>query len=575
MKKLLSIMLALLLAAAPLGVLAENAVQPKLVADDVTLDTDGSDGYSGDYVVIYNPNTNANGAGLSTGNMSGLIETNISANTAPAASAEATEPYMIDVDAKFAEQAKKDGITRESIKVPVNDGGYRFEVGDTMDFSITSYSPLPDWTIEFKVLAKGEHCYIWTPTSTDPNVHPLDGIDPSYGAIAAAEFDSKFDLMQASFGDHENGAGDGRLNILYYNIHDGWQLGQGYVGGYFSPWDFFTNQIPCLHIDTYPGVHYTAADGTEINDISRTYNVMVHEYQHLINFSNTENMETWENECMSAAAEEICYPGSSISRRIMSWTNYDFADGNWFDPPEEYRYNPAYLLHNGYSMYEWDNNMSTDNILVLYAQVSLFAQYIFSQYGNGTFRQLLAQDAQGRAFPQAFQNVTGRSAAEFVKNFRIALTANTAQNVLGGVYGFKVQEGYDPAQYHGVQNLYSWLGPVVFTGSQCSIKSGGAITVKPVGGVYNPPAGASSGLVYVGVTRNTSSQPNPYEKGDVDLNGSVQIADAVLALRNVLGLIQLTQQQLEIGDMDNSGSVNVADAVSILRRAMGLRQLSK
>lgn len=568
MKKLFSIMLALLLAVAPLGVLAENTVQPKLVADDVTLDTDGSDGYSGDYVVIYNPNTS--GSGLSTGNMSGLIKTNVGTNAAPAAPTAHAEPYMIDVDAQFAEQAKKDGITRKSIKSPVNNGGYRFEVGDTMNFSIMSYSPLPDWTIEFKVLAKGEHCYIWTPTSTNANVHPLDGIDPDYGAMAAAEFDSKFDLMQSSFGDHENGAGDGRLNILYYNIDDGWQLGQGYVGGYFSPWDFFTNQIPCLHVDTYPGVHYTAADGTEINDIARTYNVMVHEYQHLINFSNTENMETWENECMSAAAEEICYPGSSVSRRIQSWTDYDFPNDDWHNPPEEYPYVSDFLLHNGYSMYEWDNNMSTNNILVLYAQVSLFAQYIYTQYGNTTFRQLLMQDAQGRAFPQAFQNVTGQSAAEFVKNFRIALTANTAQNVLGGTYGFRMQEGYDPANYHGVQNLYSWLGPVVFTGNQCSIQAGGAITVKPVGGVYNPPSGASNGLVYVGVTRGESSQPNPYEKGDVDMNGTVQIADAVLALRKSLGLVELNPQQIELGDMDNSGSVTVADAVTILRKSMGL-----
>ena len=568
MKKLFSIMLALLLAVAPLGVLAENTVQPKLVADDVTLDTDGSDGYSGDYVVIYNPNTS--GAGLSTGNMSGLIETNIGTNAAPAVPSAPAEPYMIDVDARFAEQAKKDGITRESVKSPVPENDYKFEVGDTMEFSIMSYSPLPNWTIEFKVLAKGDHCYIWTPTSTNANVHPLDSIDPSYGEIAAAEFDSKFDLMQSSFGDHENGAGDGRLNILYYNIDDGWQLGQGYVGGYFSPWDFFTNQIPCLHVDTYPGVHYTAADGTEINDIARTYNVMVHEYQHLINFSNTENMETWENECMSAAAEEICYPGSSVSKRIQSWTNYSFPNGDWNNPPEEFPYVSNFLLHNGYTMYGWDNNMSTDNILVLYAQVSLFAQYIYTQYGNTTFRQLLMQDAQGRAFPQAFQNVTGQSAAEFVKNFRIALTANTAQNVLGGTYGFRMQEGYDPANYHGVQNLYSWLGPVVFTGNQCSIQAGGAITVKPVGGVYNPHTGASNGLVYVGVTRGESAQPNPYEKGDVDMNGTVQIADAVLALRKSLGLVELNPQQIELGDMDNSGSVTVADAVTILRKSMGL-----
>ena len=58
--------------------------------------------------------------------------------------------------------------------------------------------------------------------------------------------------------------------------------------------------------------------------------------------------------------------------------------------------------------------------------------------------------------------------------------------------------------------------------------------------------------------------------GDTDLNGSVTIADAVLALRHALGLITLEGQALINGDVDGSGSLAVADAVQILRRAMGL-----
>lgn len=99
-----------------------------------------------------------------------------------------------------------------------------FNVGDTHVFSLySSYCPLPNSNVEFEVLAKGEHCYIWTPTSTAANVYPLDEIDESFAQICADEFDSKFALMQSSFGDHANGSqGDGRLNILYYNIDDGW-----------------------------------------------------------------------------------------------------------------------------------------------------------------------------------------------------------------------------------------------------------------------------------------------------------------------------------------------------------------
>ncbi len=58
--------------------------------------------------------------------------------------------------------------------------------------------------------------------------------------------------------------------------------------------------------------------------------------------------------------------------------------------------------------------------------------------------------------------------------------------------------------------------------------------------------------------------------GDTDLNGSVTIADAVLALRHSLELSTLEGQAFENGDVNGNGEVAVADAVQILRYAMGL-----
>ncbi len=58
--------------------------------------------------------------------------------------------------------------------------------------------------------------------------------------------------------------------------------------------------------------------------------------------------------------------------------------------------------------------------------------------------------------------------------------------------------------------------------------------------------------------------------GDTDLNGSITIADAVLALRHSLELISLEGAAFTNGDIDGNGSVTVADAVQILRRSMGL-----
>ena len=501
MKRTLSILLAalLLFSAAPISAVPQETAARGITTGNVEIDDDPTGGYTGDYVVIYNPGTSSYSS-LSTGNMSGRIVTQLGGVSAPVEAEVSDRPYVIDVDGRLAEEAKAmEPVPERDMEAE----GLSFNVGDTHNFTLySSYCPLPNNSVQFKVLAKGDHCYIWTPTSTASNVYPLDSIDPSFAQICADEFDSKFELMQSSFGNHSNGSqGDGRLNMLYYNIDDGWTPGNGYVAGFFYSYDLSSNGMPILNIDTYPGVHYVTTSGEEINSVTGTFNTMVHEYQHLINYSVTGGSDTWINECMSAAAEEICYPGSSVVSRIQSWINYRYAtNDDWLDPPEEHEYVSSWDLHNGFSMYDWSNYIEMDDLLCLYAQVSLFAQYIFTQYGNTTFRQILTRLASGSDFVQAFPAVTGQSASEFVGNFRIAVTANASPDLLEGLYGFVPQEGYDPSMYHDVQNPYSLLTPVVFTGNSCNIYGGGAICIKPVGGVYEPPTGAASGLKYYGIT---------------------------------------------------------------------------
>ena len=65
----------------------------------------------------------------------------------------------------------------------------------------------------------------------------------------------------------------------------------------------------------------------------------------------------------------------------------------------------------------------------------------------------------------------------------------------------------------------------------------------------------------------TPPAPKP---GDVDLDGEITVADALLTLRAAMGLIELSEEQHELGDVDASGAVDAADALLILRSAMGL-----
>ena len=464
----------------------------------LVLDTDAAGGYEGDYVVIYNPSTSSY-TSYSTGDMTGLIETVAD----PYASVEAPVngfDRIIDVDSQIAEADAQ----RPKIEPPAADKT-SYNVGDTRNFTISSYSPGGS-SLNFKCVAKSDHCYVWTPSQNQPNFYPLDVIDPTYPQLACDEFESKYDQMNSSFGDHSNGSqGDGRVNLMYYNIDDGWDLSNttGYVAGYFSSYDFSTNGMPMIHIDTYPCVYYVNAEGTPRYRLSNSFNVFCHEYQHLINYSQTGGMDTWLNECMSAAAEEICYPGSSVVSRIQSWENYYYSENNdWLTPPHEFVYTPDYELHNGYSMYSWSNSLTY--VLPLYSQVSLFSQYLFTHYGNTIFKYI-TQSYSGSS-PNAITSACGRNVSEIVKDFRIAVTAND-YSAFDGQYGFIPQSGYDPEQYNNVSNPYDLLSPVIYTASSCSIAGGGAITIKPVGGVYNPPSGASANLVYIGITRNIYNEP--------------------------------------------------------------------
>ena len=58
--------------------------------------------------------------------------------------------------------------------------------------------------------------------------------------------------------------------------------------------------------------------------------------------------------------------------------------------------------------------------------------------------------------------------------------------------------------------------------------------------------------------------------GDADGNGSVTVADAVLAMRCAMQLIGTDALNLANADIDGNGAVTIADAVAILRLAIGI-----
>lgn len=557
LRKAVSLLLCMLLVLPAVSAFAaDRAVQP----ENAVLDTDGSDGYSGDYVVIYNPADNKE-TGYNTGDLTGLIQTaagdKISALPASDAELDITPALLAkdDIEAEALEAR----FSMRAEEIP-------YEPGDTRVFTLNNHSPLGT-QVEFKVLAKGAHCYVWTPTSTAENVYPLDSIDESYGQIACDRFDACYPLLAEYLDAVSSSVMGNRISLLYYNIDDGWVSGQPYIGGFFSSADSYSNGIPVLSLDTYPGVYHPTEDGGWDSRFERSFGIAVHEYQHMVNFLRASGrMDLWLNEAMSSATEEFCYPGSCLVQRIPGWVNNNITgSGQQIEAPVEYEYTADFAVHNGASLYAW-NDTDTD-VGALYGRITLFSQYLYSHFGNEVFHEILMNYKTLGSARATLLYATGVSMTELVRRFNIALTANDPE----GELSFAMQSGYDPEQYYNVDNLYSWLSPVVYTGAGLTICGGASVTVKPVGGVYYPPEDADPGLVYIGVDvagEVPGSEPDHGIKGDTDGNGAVNANDALMALRYALHIITLDEDALWRADVDGNGITNANDALMILRYAL-------
>ncbi|MGN0809082.1 MAG: dockerin type I domain-containing protein [Christensenellales bacterium] len=71
------------------------------------------------------------------------------------------------------------------------------------------------------------------------------------------------------------------------------------------------------------------------------------------------------------------------------------------------------------------------------------------------------------------------------------------------------------------------------------------------------------------IARPIDEQP-AYQLGDVNMDGSVNINDAVLVMRYSMGVADLSAEQIALADINGDASVNTGDAVVIMRIAMGI-----
>ncbi|MEH7549084.1 Ig-like domain-containing protein [Neobacillus vireti] len=398
------------------------------------------------YVVIDNESTNGDGLAF-TGSFN-INNKNYAFNKKLHPSA-----YKMDLVKPFnIAKNKNKKVRRNTMFIP-------FAVGDSKAFWVTNIETNTDYQITAKLLYSGTKSNVWVYNDqiTDLDAQKL-----------GEEFDNKIKpLVNTNFGPESDVDGNGKVNILCYDIQDGFSGNGGYVAGYFSPYDLFdlpdSNQMEVFNIDTYPTM------GTDsVKVVSEAYSTLAHEFQHMVNFNrtafvegSTTQMDTWLDEGMSMAAEQM-YTGSPLTDRIAY---YNYSDS----------------ITAGHSLLYWDEE---GDVLANYSLSYLFSQYLKLQANQGDqiFKEIL--DDPNNDY-RAVEDVIHKyidpemTFGKFMTSFREALLLKQAT----GLYGFKGE----PA--------FAALNPKIYTGNGTDLHGGGAI-VKLVDLPFTAPEDKGSDITY-------------------------------------------------------------------------------
>ncbi|RYL89327.1 hypothetical protein EWI07_12985 [Sporolactobacillus sp. THM7-4] len=360
---------------------------------------------------------------------------------------------------------------------------YRTEksrTGESKSFWVTNLMTNKDNKLPAELEYSGSHVNVWV------NNHLITWQEA--GALGR-EFDSRiYPLDVDHFGHPPDVDGSGKINILCYDIQDGFTRNGGYVAGYFAPRDLsnvpHSNRTQIFYLDTYP----TMGMGS-IKDVSETYSTLAHEFQHMINFNQNvlveghPDMDAWLNEGLSMAAEQI-YSGKVLQDRI-EYYNYDTS------------------IANGQSLLYWDD--SGDN-LANYSLSYLFLQYlkIQSNQGNAIFKELINDpNSDYRAVQDLIHKYISPdlSFGKFMTDFRAALYLNKRT----GIFGFQGDPGFASIKKR------------IFSGSSVGLRGGGAVVRElPTDTI---PGGKGNDITYTLLAKLDTVSPQPpkvHPAGDSD-----------------------------------------------------------
>lgn len=359
-----------------------------------------------------------------------------------------------------------------------------YDINTTKDFTTQNTTNSLYYTTTARCAYVGTHVVVWVDNDNSATVKLTNEQAQKIGE----EFDNNiYNLVRNNFYTESDVNGDGKVAILCFDIKDSYtEPGTGYVGGYFWGGDLYSktvaptvansNETEIFYADTFP----TMGTAPETPDVTKVYSTLAHEFQHMVNFNRNrlveagdKDMDTWLNEALSLAAEDM-YNGTQTNR-----IQY---------------YNSSNAIKNGRSLLGWKDN---DEVLANYALSYLFSQYLRTQVDQKLTSGQSVNSGDAKIFNEIIMNekedflavesvITSRiqnglTFGQFMTNFRAAMLLKADS----GPYGFNNEEGFNTI----ITPLY--------TDGTTDLKGGGAV-VKSITNEVKP-TGKGANITYLGI----------------------------------------------------------------------------
>lgn len=486
--------------------------------------------YYGDYLLVANTNTASDDAGEATGILPDVtdgIKRSYCEENVYLAEEEDIYGYdengrgLIDPASFLPELTVDEGAAEYFADVSPG-AEISYTEGETKSFKLRTGTgtTASDYTwVNCQCIVIGAYCTVWVPAS-DPIL--LDDVENGTGKMKeymktlADEFDTQYPKMTEMFGSKEiadktYGDNDGKTALLCYDICSDGTSSSAYTAGYFfaadtsAPFSNATgNNLDCLHIDSWQGMRRPKDSST----LNPTYSkgTMVHELQHMINFSICREKEeesgakfyslttpTYLNEAYSEAAPNLCYGLSYDKGRVSYYNSHlnDFADGS-------------------ISLVQWGKK----NVLCNYSLSYLFSQYIRIQYEND---DTIYKDTMNELSPDnndllpIIAEKLDVTKEELLLNFRAALFLKNAE----GAFGFKGESWAEDIKQGAASDL---------SGTEQTLQPASALIVAMDGGGegYTPSSEAGKNIRFAGMN---SKETEECVVEEVQIGGGTSITE--------------------------------------------------